>query len=111
MSEAIRKLEDQIKGVEVALKQLNEALSTELKKPENNMFEDLDFASAKIEGMLYARASNDCEGSYNCGLDTYEQYFMVGPDTYKGILKVEYSRHDKTYYYIDGTDFKIERIV
>lgn len=111
MNEVIQKLKRQIQAVEVLLAELNEDLSTELKKPECNIFEDLDFASAKIEDVLHDRAAQDCEGSYNCGLDKYEQYFMVGDKTYKGILEVEYNRHDKTYYYIDGTNFKVEEVV
>jgi hypothetical protein len=111
MNEAIQKIQDQIKVSEVLLEQLNEILLIELKKPENNIFEDLLFASAEIEDVLYVRALNACEGSYNCGLKEYEQLFMVGDKNYKGILEVEYNRHDKTYYYIDGTNFKVEEVV
>lgn len=72
---------------------------------ENNVFESLEKALGKVEAMLEHRAHEDCEGSHNCGQDEYTQAFMVDGVKYIGTLKVEYNRHDKTYYYVDGTDF------
>jgi hypothetical protein len=74
-------------------------------KAENNVFESLDKAVYKIEGMLESRANQDCEGSHNCGQDEYTQEFMVAGVKYIGTLKVEYNRHDKTYYYVESSDF------
>jgi hypothetical protein len=74
-------------------------------KAENNVFETIEKAAYKVEAMLESRAHQDCEGSHNCGRDEYTQEFMVAGVKYIGTLKVEYNRHDKTYYYIDGTDF------
>lgn len=72
---------------------------------ENNVFESLDKAAHKVEAMLESRAHQDCEGSHNCGADSYTQEFMVDGVKYIGTLTVEYNRHDKTYYYIDSSDF------
>lgn len=77
---------------------------------ENNLFESLEIAESKLEDILYQRAREDCEGSYNCGNDEYRQEFMVAGEKYVAIATYEYNRHDKTYYYIDGSDFKIEKL-
>jgi hypothetical protein len=74
-------------------------------RAENNVFETLEDADGKIEDKLLAEAHADCEGSYNCGDESYTQDFMVGGLKYRGTLNVEYNRHDKTYYYIDGSDY------
>ena len=52
-------------------------------------------------------AFEDCEGAGNCGMDKYTQEFIVGDMHYIATLTVEYNRHDKTYYYIDETDFTV----
>ena len=72
---------------------------------ENNVFDTLDVALGEIEYKLMNQAHADCEGSYNCGADTYTQEFIVDCVRYIGTLKCEYNRHDKTYYYIDEHDF------
>lgn len=72
---------------------------------ENNVFESIDKALDKVESMLERRAFEDCQGAGNCGLPEYTQAFMVDGIKYIGTLKVEYNRHDKTYYYIDEQDF------
>jgi hypothetical protein len=77
---------------------------------ENNVFESLDVAEAKLEDMLRERAHEDCEGAYNCGNDEYRQEFMVNNVKYVAIATFEYNRHDKTYYYIDGSDFRVEKL-
>ncbi len=75
--------------------------------PENNTFEDYTDAIYTIEGKLAAIAHADCEGSYCCGDDEYEQEFIVNGKHYLGKLSVQYNRHDKTYYYVDETDFTV----
>lgn len=74
--------------------------------PENNRFDSIEAAGA-LEKVLRKLAYEDCKGAYNCGDEFYEQQFMVGDIVYTARLDVEYSRHDKTYYYIDGTKFTI----
>jgi len=77
--------------------------------PENNRFDDLEKAESVIEDKLLGIASLDCEGSYNCGQPEYRQGFYVGDVKYVGILTVEYNRHDKTYYYVEESDFTVEQ--
>lgn len=72
---------------------------------ENNTFETLDEAIETLEDVLLEIAGEACEGSYNCGEPVYTREFMVGDVKYLAKLEVEYNRHDKTYYYIDGRKF------
>lgn len=78
--------------------------------PENNRFDDLDTATSEIEGKLLGIASLDCEGSYNCGKPEYRQQFYVGESKYEGVLTVEYNRHDKTYYFIEESEFTVSHL-
>jgi hypothetical protein len=78
------------------------------RSPENFRYEDLEEAS-ELEWDLRERASEDCEGSYNCGDDEYRQEFYVGDKKYVAILyQIFYNRHDKRYYFVDGSNFRIE---
>ena len=79
--------------------------------PENNVYPTLEEAEYAIEDMLYDRAFEDCEGAGRGGLNEYRQLFIVGDKTYVGIYNPEYNRHDRTYYYIDGSEFRIEEVV
>ena len=79
--------------------------------PENNVYPSLEDAEYKIESILSDQAFDDCEGAGNCGAEEYRQLFMVGDKTYVGIYNPDYNRHDKTYYYIDGSEFRIEEVV
>lgn len=76
--------------------------------PENNVFPDMETAEYAVEERLLGLARNDCEGSYNCGAEEYNQEFIVDGVHYIGTLKVEYNRHDKTYYYVDESDFSVK---
>jgi hypothetical protein len=76
-------------------------------QPENNVYPSLEAAEA-LEYVLWDRAHEDCEGAGNCGAQEYRQEFLVGGAKYVAIFTPEYNRHDKTYYYIDGIDFRIE---
>lgn len=71
----------------------------------NNVYETLQLALNTVEYQLHTRAVEACEGAGNCGLSEYSQLFMVDNVTYIGMLKVEYNRHDKTYYYVDWNEF------
>ena len=73
--------------------------------PEQHRYETLEKARSEVECFLEDMASNACEGSHCCGEDEYTQVFFVGDTRYEGTLSVEYNRHDKTYYYVDGTTF------
>ena len=70
-------------------------------------YESHDNAEAQISGDLEIEAYRGCEGSYKCGADTYEQDYTISgsEDVFTGVLKVEYNRYDKIYYYIDGIEY------
>jgi hypothetical protein len=78
--------------------------------PKNNKFTDYQLAEATVSVMLEDLANADCEGSYNCGSPQYTQQFYVNDVLYEGVLDVEYNRHDKTYYYVEDTDFKVRKV-
>ncbi len=99
---AIKRLEGELANARCALADFDAAA-------ENNIFLTLEDA-AGLEDILLERASEDCEGSHNCGLDEYRQEFMCDGKKYVAILDVEYNRHDKRYYYVDGHGFKIKEL-
>lgn len=78
---------------------------------DNNVYANLEFALAAMEEMMRNEAHEDCEGSYNCGAGEYTRDFKVDDVIYTATLKVEYNRHDKTYYYVDGTTFSYKEKV
>lgn len=78
--------------------------------PENNTFDDYQDACWIIEAKLSDMASNDCKGSHCYGADEYKQEFIVNGKHYLGKLTVQYNRHDKTYYYVDETDFTVTEL-
>jgi len=75
------------------------------------VYETHEDAELEITDELEKRAHNDCEGSYNCGSDFYEQDYTLldSPVVYTGIIKVEYNRHDKTYYYVEEVQYSFKR--
>jgi len=77
----------------------------------NWVFETHEDAEDCIQNYYEDLASNACEGSYSYGNDEYNQcYTLVTSDVvYIGTLSVEYNRHDKQYYYIDGTDYSYKQ--
>lgn len=95
-------------AVEKAQKQLDAAVSalTAFRTTaEYHTYKTLDEALGAMEDLLYGQAHADCEGSYNCGNDEYTQDFTVDGVVYTAKMTFEYNRHDKTYYYIEGSDF------
>jgi hypothetical protein len=77
---------------------------------ENNDFPSLEEAESWLEERLHEYACEDCEGSYNCGIDEYKQRFTVAGVLYKATLRVDYNRHDKRYYYTDGVTLKVAAV-
>lgn len=75
-----------------------------------NQFTDKVDAQDTIYDRLRGYAEEDCEGTYSCGADSYSQIFSVNGTLYEAILYVEYNRHDKKFYYVDGTDLHVEEI-
>ncbi len=86
------------------------ALEAFLDLPENNVFDDLAKACRAIERKLEDKAFQACEGANNFGMNQYSQIFIVGDKRYLGVSNFEYNRHDKTYYYIDGSKFSYSEI-
>lgn len=78
--------------------------------PEQNVFASMEEAEGVLEDRLRDQAYEDCQGAYNCGADTYVQDFSVEGKSYRFTLTCEYNRHDKTYYYIEESSYKIEEI-
>lgn len=100
-------LEEAVSAAQCLLDRANFALWEFEHLPINNQFDDYDRACDWIENMLRNQASDDCEGSNVCGNPTYDQEFIVNGQHHVGTLTVEYDRHDKRYYYIDGTEFTV----
>jgi len=98
---------DKIHQLEAEIAKLMQEINQFESLPENNVYASLDDA-CRLEDVLQHRAHEDCEGSYSCGAPEYTQDFMVDGLVYTEKLTVEYNRHDKTYYYIDNSDFSIE---
>jgi len=98
-----------IKTAEKSRRDAQEALHLFLALPENNRYDSVEDAG-ELEDVLREQAGEDCEGSHNIGMDEYRQEFLVGEEKYVAILKCEYDRHDKTYYYIYSSDFSIEKV-
>lgn len=93
-----------------ALLKAEDDLAAAIAAPENNIFATMEDAENKLEGRLSNMAAFDCEGAGNCGNDKYEQEFIVDGKRYMATYTPEYNRHDKTYYYIDGSDFEVTPI-
>jgi len=106
----LEELNEAVSKAQEVLELAQSDLFAYLIKPENNTFTDLQVASDTIKGKLRSRANEECEGSYCIGQDEYIQLFYVNDVLYKGILSVEYNRHDKTYYYVEGTEFTVEEV-
>lgn len=106
-TEELKKLQKDIQEAHVALEKLNEQYRFEITKSENNVYTgDKDTALMFIEEYLISRAEDDCRGKYNCGQSEYKQNVTINGTKYLCTLTVEYNRHDKTYYYIEYTDFE-----
>lgn len=107
----LQKLKDAVEAARKELTQWDFELKQAQALPENNVYPSLEDAEYKIEGILSDMAYEDCEGEGNCGAEEYRQLFMVGDKSYVGIYNPEYNRYDKTYYYVDGSEFRIEGVV
>ena len=97
--------------------------STEANKAQSNIdliksnlcffqFDNHEDARCRIQDVLCSEAHDDCEGSYNRGNDVYEQeYQLIDSDAvYLGKIEVEYNRHDKTYYFVDGVEYSYSEV-
>jgi len=75
-------------------------------------FKNHEEAQGLIEETLQSKASNDCEGSNCWGSSEYTQeYQLIDSDAvYEGKIKVDYNRHDKTYYYVDDVEYSFSEV-
>jgi hypothetical protein len=71
----------------------------------NHVYDSLEDAEFRLEGILGSKANDACEGRYCCGENEYSQDFIVDGKEYIAIMTFEYNRHDKTYYYVDCSEF------
>lgn len=103
-----QELESAVKAAKADLLKAESALLAFERSPENYRFESL-IEGFYLEDDLSGRAAEDCEGSHNVGADEYRQQFYVGDALYTAILyNIEYNRHDKRYYFVDGYKFRVE---
>lgn len=93
-------------NLSVAVEALDEFEST----AEFHTYETYSRAISEIQGLLITEAKEACEGSDCCGEDRYEQEFIVYGEHYIGKLRCEYGRYDKTCYYLDYSEFTVEKL-
>jgi hypothetical protein len=86
------------------------ALNDFERDPATHVYDSLEDAEATLRETMRDIASAVCEGSHNCGAYEYRQGFFVGRAEYVAIASVEYNRHDKTFYYVDGFDLRVEPV-
>lgn len=98
----LNEIEARLKVAQTAVKGLENELHLWKTAPENNVFADMDEAWGELEESCLEEARNDCEGAYNFGSDRYVRYCLIEGESYVMVVDVEYNRHDKTYYYVDG---------
>jgi hypothetical protein len=79
----------------------------ESQKLENNIYKSHLDAEDSITDFLTDEARNDCEIAGEFGSDSYTQLYKLVDDErlFCAVLEVEYNRHDKTYYYVDGRTY------
>jgi hypothetical protein len=101
-------LQHNVKEAEKALAYAQQQLFAFERSPDNFRYDSVDEAT-ELEWDLRDQASEDCEGSYNVGADEYRQDCYIDGKLHTAILyAIEYNRHDKRYYFVDGSKFRIE---
>ncbi|WP_355586209.1 hypothetical protein [Xanthomonas cannabis] len=97
-----------IQSLENDLAHARDRLAEYDEAPERFQFDTVEDASGVLGDVLWSRAHADCEGSYNCGDDEYRQECYVQGVKHVAIFTADYNRHDKTYYYIDFWNCRVE---
>lgn len=79
---------------------------------ENNQYESHESAERVIFNRYENIAGEACEGSYCCGASEYKQQYQISgnPAVFEATVSFEYNRHDKTYYYIDDSDYSYKEV-
>lgn len=109
-NEKLQQLQQNIVDKAKELELAKQALCAFNDSPERNVYKSLEDAENFISGKLERYASEDCEGSYNCGAESYEQEFSVLGKKYLATMTFDYNRHDKQYYYIDESEYSYKEI-
>ena len=68
------------------------------------VFKTMQDAEDTLQDEAWDEAAESCEGSYCMGDDTYTRLAQVGDEFYEFKFDMEYNRHDKRYYYVDGAN-------
>lgn len=103
-------IQEKIKSLEAEIISLNAQLIAIDSSIEANVYQSLNDAKDFITERFQRIAEDACEGSYRYGDSEYKQLFMVDGKTYEATVSFEYNRHDKTYYYVDGTDYSFKEV-
>ena len=98
-------LKAKVKALQVGIAELEKQIEEFDSAPEQNIFDSLEDAEGRITDRFSDIAHEQCEGAGNCGQPEFKQKFSVSGKFYEAKVSFEYNRHDKTYYYIDGTDY------
>jgi len=106
----IEQLKQNVETAKASLAAAEQALTAFESAPEQNVFPSLEEAEGVLEERMQGFAFDDCQGAYNRGQDEYEQEFIVDGVHYLATLKCEYNRHDKTYYYLEESDFSYKKL-
>lgn len=107
---SLNDLHEELKAAQNAVGEANKRIYDFECSPEQNIYVKLDDAEGYIYERLMRYAGEACEGSHCYGESEYTQEFKVGEDRYIAKLELEYNRHDKTYYYIDGEEFTVTKL-
>lgn len=100
--DAIRKAEDAVVAAKAALVDYDSSI-------ENNTYLTLTEAEYQITDRYRDIAHSEC-GSYMMGAESYTQKFMVDGELYEAMICFEYNRHDKEWYYVDGTEYSYRKL-
>lgn len=76
---------------------------------ENNIFDSLKDAEYTLRERFEGIADSEC-GSYVFGKSEYLQEFMVDGELYEAKVEIEYNRHDKRWYYVDGVKYSYKKL-
>lgn len=105
IQEKIEQLRRDVTNARYALNNCVEALSQAMQDITNHIYENFDEAEYALMGIFESEAHDDCEGSGNCGADTYCQDFIVDGVEYKGMGDFEYNRLDKQFYFVEDSEY------
>lgn len=106
----IEQLKQNVETAKASLAEAEQALAAFESAPEQNVFASLDEAEGVLQERMEGFAFEDCQGAHNRGEDQYEQEFIVAGVHYLATLDCEYNRHDKTYYYLEESEFSYKKL-